>query len=151
MHAARPFAAPPKLWECYAASEAIMRLSDRRVAAAAQFHQTDCTDNLTLFRASWTSGITAMSFWTNVLVLISVRWNLCSCHSDPILPLGLILPNSPNNRTCLSEPPKPPRCLQVLLVSRRSSTSPSTKRAWWALYFLLSRSRCMDQFFGCLA
>ena len=82
------FGVPPQLEECSAASEAIMRISDRTVL------------------------------------------KYCSCCTLSSSPAQVPLAHWCNH-SCLSEAPKPSRCLQAWLVSKRSWTSPLTKRAWW--------------------
>ena len=71
------------------------------------------TDNA--FLNIWVGYLSACAHLTGWLL------KLHNSHPDPLI-----------NHPCLSEAHKPPRCLQVLLVSRTSWTSPSTKRAWWA-------------------
>ena len=66
---------------------------------------------------------------------------------------GLILPDSPNNRTCLSEPQSFKMSAGVAGVQEKLNKSLNQKGMVSAhfLYDIISRSRCMDKFPRCPA
>ena len=82
-----------------------MRLSDRRVTAAAQFHQSLTALITTLLWHNWTSDVSLCMY---LYLYLYVRTCVLVIKLEPVilcLSENLMLPDSPNNRTCLSEPP----------------------------------------------